>query len=259
MYSPMVIGVNGPPRSGKGWLIQRLAEMIPDCAVLQVQDSILACMQRDGLAPPGLTYAQYKRSEHFFRAKFIGYAQSQRAIDVDVFSRMTTEDPKYREHRVIIFDNIGFQDEVNWFEHHCNILMVLRLDVPYDVSDEVDFFSTLRRDSTRRIGETWRGDSRGPVTFPFMLTAYDSLQMWHLLQWLNGRLTREEAGPYYECKSIWDKFFRFRGDAVADLFGVRRDAGELGRLDSAAGRLAGDRDFGNGISSGGRPRKSSSD
>lgn len=206
---PPVIGVNGPPTSGKGWLIKRLVELIPDSISVCVQDGILASMQRAGLADPALTYQAYKRTPDS-RQRMIDHAQAERAKDPDVFSRITTESDDYHLGRPIIFDNIGFNDEVNWFAARSACLLVLRLDTRYLESEPA-------KAQGRRFDRHWPGDSRNPVYHKTMLTAYDSIQMWLLLNWLSGPLTRDEAGPYHEIKSTWNRFFAHR-ESAGDLF-----------------------------------------
>jgi len=259
MYSPMVIGVNGPPHSGKGWLIKKLQELIPDSFVLCVQDGIFDAFKSQGLAPEGVnTYQEYKAHADYSRALFIEFTESVRATHVNAFSSIVTARPEYRQHRVILYDNVGFYHELEWFEHHCNVLFLLRIECPY--VKEGFRNDVLRQDATRRLTKgKWYRDSRGPVSFPIMLTAYDSLQMWHLLQWINGNLTREEAGAYYELKSIWDQFFRYTGDSgqqsFGDIPGFERNARQLVGLDSAAGRNTAVEGIRDNISSSGTSRE----
>lgn len=213
---PAVLGINGPPTSGKGWLISRLVELVPDSIVMCVQDGILASMQRHGLADPGLNYAAYKRTPDA-RRRMIDHAQAERAKDPHVFSRITTESPLYHSGRPVIFDNIGFNDEVDWFKARSSCLLVLRLDTRFLEPEP-------SKAHGRRFDRHWPGDSRNPVYHDTMLTAYDSQQMWLLLQWLAGPLTRDEAGPYHEIKSTWNRFFAHR-ESVGDLFAGGRASG----------------------------------
>jgi len=206
---PNVIGLNGPPHSGKGWIVKNLLKLIPDAVVMTIHDSILESMRRNCLVGPDETWEGIK-AQPDGRAKIIDHAQEERGRDPDVFSRIVVQQPEYQQARVVIYDNIGFQRESEWFDMYSGEFLLLRIDSPYLVPEP-------KKAQYRRLSSSWYNDSRQPAMNNNQLTAYDSLQMWHLLQWLAGPLTRDEAGPYYDSKSIWDRCFAAR-ESTGDLF-----------------------------------------
>ena len=236
---PMVIGVNGPPESGKGWLINQIKRhLIPDAVIISVQDVFYRMMQMYGVAPADMSYAEYKKTEDA-RAHIIGFVESHRGRDINVFTRELTNSTEYQKAEVVIYDNIGFQHEVDWFQTRSHEFLLLRLDT--SVSDGEPLKSLSRREP----GQSWLRDSRGPIDVVsagpnHCLTAYDSQQMWLLLNWLSsGAMTREQAGLYSDVKPLWDRFVGERKSAPIFPFErINYAPGELGGLGSAASGLS---------------------
>jgi hypothetical protein len=223
---PVMLGINGPAHSGKTWLIKYLEKAIPDAIVLRPSDELYRIMQEEGSAPNGMAYQDFKKLPDA-RGRLIRRATELRAVDPHVFSRRITASQEWQNARVVILDNIGFPDEIGWFDAHAVACILLRLDTPFNEIEPL-------KSRSRQLRDHWNGDSRFPVEHHTMLTAYDSHQMTLLLDWLRRPLTREEAGPYYGIKSLWTRYF-----AASESFrGVHSDggtAGELGGLGQAIG------------------------
>jgi hypothetical protein len=208
--SPAVIGINGPAHSGKTWLIKYLQRSIPDASVLYPSAELYRIMQEEGSAPKGMLYQDFKLLKEA-RQRLIDRATELRAKDVHVFSRRITDSDAWRSSRVVIIDNIGFADEIGWFDNRSTAAILLRLDAPYNEIEPM-------KSRARRLKASWQNDSRAPVEHHTMLTAYDSHQMVLLLEWLQRPLTREEAGPYYGIKSLWTRYFAAAKESTGLLY-----------------------------------------
>jgi len=210
---PAVIGLNGPPHSGKGWLIENvLSGLIPDAIVMRPSDELFGMMKDEGQIPSHISYQEYKKVPGSRKA-LIDFATRKRAEDSNVFSRRVTESEKYRNARVVIVDNLGFEDELIWFGCCASQLLVIRIDAPFEAEEP-------RKSRSRRGKGHWPGDSRQPLTWPTMLTAYDSLQMTLLLRWLTAPdLSDVEAGPYNGIRRVWMRHFAIR-EPTGDLFAI---------------------------------------
>lgn len=208
---PAVVALNGPPGSGKGWLAEKvLKELIPDAIIRKPSDFLFGMMIIDGLIPDGMSYEKYKELPDS-RHNLINYATEKRSEDPNVFSKKVTDSISYNKARVVILDNFGFDDEVFHFHQYANPLLVLRVDVPHRAAEPY-------RAKSRRTHSAWAGDSRSPVYYHNILTAYDSSQMALLLDWLsNPNLSREAAGPYNEVRELWIKHF-LPNESTGDLF-----------------------------------------
>lgn len=196
---PALLGVNGPPEAGKTWLMSSIQKLIPDAIIMRPSDFLYEVMQREGSAPRGMLYQDFKRLPDS-RPRLISKATELRARDVNVFDRLLVESDTFNSARVVIIDNFGFQSEVDWYDRFGSAMIVLRLDTKYNELEPL-------KSRGRRRTAPWENDSRSPVEYHTMLTAYDSLQMKLLLEWLNRPLTHEEAGPYNGIKSLWDRYF----------------------------------------------------
>ena len=211
-YKPAVVALNGPPGSGKGWLTENvLKELIPDAVLCKPSDYLYGMMIIDGLIPDDMPYDKYKELP-YARASLIEYATAKRAEDPNTFSKKVTDSIRYNRARVVILDNFGFDDEVLHFHQHSNPLLVLRLDTQHRAAEPY-------RAKSRRIQNVpWANDSRSPVFYHNILTAYDSIQMAMLLRWLSqSNLTREAAGPYNEVRDLWIRHF-LPSESTGDLF-----------------------------------------
>ncbi len=196
---PVVVALNGPPGSGKGWLTTNVLKfLIPDAVVCKPSDYLFDMMKLDDLIPAELDYAVFKETQIDSRQQLIDYATKKRGEDCHVFSRRVTDSPRYQVARVVILDNIGFDDEVWHFARHSSRMLILRLDVSHRANEPY-------RARSRRMRHNWAGDSRSPVFYNNIITAYDSTQMAMILRWiaLTPSMTREEAGPYHAVRELW--------------------------------------------------------
>jgi len=197
---PAVIGLNGPPHSGKTPLGKLLQQRIPDAVIVQPSLVLYEMMQEEGVAPCNMLYHDYKRRPDS-REQLIRKSREYRARDLHVYEKRIVDSIEYREARVVIIDNVGhIADEMEFYDNHASVSMLLRLDTPVQ---ELEPLKSRRR----RLRTCWEGDSRTPLEHHTMLTAYDLHQMILLLQWLGRPLTPEEAGPYYGIHSIWTRYF----------------------------------------------------
>lgn len=227
--SPAVIGINGPMYSGKTWLIAYLLKAIPDAIVLRPSDELYSIMQEEGSAPARMLYQDFKRLPES-RERLIKRAIELRAEDVHVFNRRITASDAYNTSRVVIIDNIGFQDEVSWYDHETGPgkMLMLRIEAQYNEIEPV-------KSRYRRMKANWPNDLRTPVEYHTMLTAYDSLQLTLLLDWLQRPLTREGAGPYYGIKQLWDQYFAVSASESTAVPNGLGASGQLGGLGEAIG------------------------
>ncbi len=197
---PAVIGLNGPPHSGKTHLVNYLLSVIPNAVAMYPNLELYAMMQADGLVPKAMLYHDYKRLPGS-RDALIQASRVYRLRDPHVYERRVVESETYRHASVVIIDNVGHvAGEMSYYDEHSVASLLLRIDTPFQ---ELEPLKSRRR----RLRTQWEGDSRTPLEHHTMLTAYDSQQMILLLQWLGRPLTREEAGPYYGIQSIWTRYF----------------------------------------------------
>jgi hypothetical protein len=155
-------------------------------------------MQDCGEAPRNMLYDDFKLQPDS-RQRLIKKANELRAKDSEVFEKYLVEIDEYKSARVVIIDNVGHvPTEHIFYERHSSAMIVLRLDTKYQEIEPL-------KARSRRLKATWDGDSRSPVEHHTMLTAYDSLQMTLLLEWIAH--SNEEAGPYHGIKTLWARYF----------------------------------------------------
>jgi hypothetical protein len=227
---PAVLALNGPPHSGKSHIGKMLKRLIPDAVMLYPIRLAFQLMQEEGAVPREMLYDDFKLQPRS-RERLIEKSAELRARDPEFYERKIVGLDEYRNARVVIIDNVGHTStEHLFYERHSSVLLLLRIDTPYQELEPM-------KSRARRLKATWEGDSRHPVEHHTMLTAYDSRQMQLLLDWLDRPLTREEAGPYYGIKSLWNQYFTYR-ESAGDLFangGTPRFMGGLGETAHAAG------------------------
>lgn len=210
---PAVLALNGPPHSGKTYLHKVLRKLIPDAIVLHPIHMAYRIMQDEGEAPKGQLYDDFKLTPDA-RQRLIAKANMLRSKDSEVFEKYLVNTDEYKAARVVIIDNVGHvPTEHLFYERHSSALVVLRIDTRFNEIEPI-------KSRSRRLKAVWENDSRSPVEHHTMLTAYDSLQMVLLLEWLSGPLTNEEAGPYYGIKSLWSRYFA-ASEPTGDLFAPR--------------------------------------
>lgn len=210
-WLPPTIGLNGPPRSGKTFLVKKLQAMLPRAKLVTIHDAIFPQFKAAGFAEAYESYQDYKASDQYDRDLYIRFANRERSQRGDgCFLPQLLDTSEIRDAPMLIFDNIGRPAEANFFEKYAHALLLLRLDTPYL---EQEPFKLMSR---REFNERWYLDNRMPVASDNMLTAYDSLQMSLLLDWLTAPST-VDAGPYNEYRKLWDDHFaRIERPSLAD-------------------------------------------
>lgn len=123
---PTIIALNGPPKIGKGWLsfqITNYFRLDPIGKKSDVQVRIMSFaepLRQEVLRRERWqgTYDEFK--EHVFsdgltgREKLIELGTTKRAEDIHYWSRQLTESHLFRSSQLVIIDDLGFRDELDW-------------------------------------------------------------------------------------------------------------------------------------------------
>ncbi len=216
-----IIGLNGPPRCGKGYITQHLVQLLPHATVIKIQDGLFRFHQDLGHAKDYETYEDWKRSPDFDRDSIIRTASLGRAKDDYTFVKICESLPEFKAADVVIFDNIGFPADNFWARRVGEPYLLLRIDTEYNLPEPA-------KAEGRRFTSTWKGDSRRPFVNNHMLTAYDSLQMSLLLEFIASPKYVKDGGPYHEYDKLWSQFTAKECEPVRTR---RRPSGKLGGLD----------------------------
>lgn len=198
-----IIGLNGPPRCGKTFIMGKLREMIPHATPIAIQDGLFEmCVAADPILGKYATYSDYKASADFDRQFVIQTASIARERFGDqVFVNKCMDSDAWRKAKVVIFDNIGLIGEHLWAVVIGRPYLLLRIETPFNM-EEPD------KSRMRQLpGKNWLGDSREPFDYKHMLSAYDSQQMSLLLDWLVDGKNDKESGPYHEYREFWRRHF----------------------------------------------------
>lgn len=207
---PAVIGLNGPPHSGKTHLVNYLLSVIPNAVAMYPNLELYAMMQADGLVQKAMLYHDYKRLPGS-RDALIQASRVYRLRDPHVYERRVVESETYRHASVVIIDNVGHvADEMSYYDEHSVASLLLRIDTPFQ---ELEPLKSRRR----RLRTQWEGDSRTPLEHHTMLTAYDSQQMTLLLQWLRTETQPRALGPYASVAKLL-KLYYFGDDSCHPSF-----------------------------------------
>lgn len=224
-----ILGLNGPPRCGKTHITGQLQRLLPHATVIKIQDGLFRYHQELGHATEYKTYEEWKESDEFDRDAIIASATHGRRhkgeyIFVDICESL----PEFKAADVVIFDNIGFAADNYWARRVGDPYILLRIDTPYMLPEP-------QKAEMRQLNQTWKGDSRRPFVNDLMLTAYDSLQMELLLDWLSCPGIKKDSGPYNELYQLWSERFAQRLEAgqprLRNPIGKRRTRRQLGGLD----------------------------
>lgn len=198
-----IIGLNGPPQCGKTYILDRLLEYFPHATVIKIQHGMFTMMKEARLCNTDLfdSYEDYKESSMYDRRGIIRFAAERRATyGEDVFVKVCESLPAFKEASLVLFDNIGFPADHAWAANIGAPYLLLRIDAPFKMSEPF-------KASQRRLDSNWLDDSRRPFMWPRMLTAYDSVQMDLLLEYIeSASQSNSIAGPYNEYATIWKQF-----------------------------------------------------
>lgn len=134
---PFVIGINGPPQIGKGWLAGQLSKILPyNSRIMSLAEPLREeAMKRDRWT--GL-YEDFKK--HVFldgqtgRDRMIQLGAARRAVDINYWSKRLVTNPKYRDEGmpIILIDDLGFPDEQIFLETHCEIMLTIVI-APFEI------------------------------------------------------------------------------------------------------------------------------
>jgi len=136
---PLVIGINGPPKIGKGWLAAQIAPLIPYQTITMsfatpLREEIMADY---GVPSTAKAYAAFKDSilpdGETGRDKLIAHGLKMREVDPVYWARRLTENPmfQYESIPVIIIDDLGFFNEQEWMLEHSERFMTIVMSPTY--------------------------------------------------------------------------------------------------------------------------------
>lgn len=198
-----IIGLNGPPHSGKTYVLNYLHTLLPHATKISIQDGMFNLMQESDVheARAYTSYAEYKASDSFNRLCVIDFAQHMRTTCGErVFVNACMETEAYESAKVVLFDNIGLPADHRWATEVGEPYLLLRLDTAL-------WSGEPHKALKRRLNGPWEGDSRSPFYHDKMLTAYDSVQMCLLLDLIADPNPERNRGPYHEYHSLWHRHF----------------------------------------------------
>lgn len=124
----MVIGVNGPPQIGKGWLCGQMSKLIDVPHRIMSHKEPIAREAMDEMRWTG-KYEDFKK--HVFadgktgREHMIRIGEGKRAISVHHWSKIMTESHLFRQSEVVLIDDLGFYPEQVWLMNHCDIFCTI--------------------------------------------------------------------------------------------------------------------------------------
>ncbi|KAK0039433.1 hypothetical protein Bpfe_031110 [Biomphalaria pfeifferi] len=218
-----ILGLNGPPRCGKTFIMSKLQQMLPHATKISIQDGLFAYHQELGHAKGYSTYTEWKESPDFDRDSIIRSAShGRRTVGEYIFVDICERLPAFQEASVVIFDNIGFAADNYWARRVGDPYVLLRIDTPYDLPEP-------QKAEMRSLNTTWKGDSRRPFVNSHMLTAYDSTQMSLLLDYIANPEVDKAGTPYHEYEQLWNQRFNQRDQPRSA--GRRRSTRVVGGLD----------------------------
>ena len=207
-----IIGLNGPPESGKTFIMGKLQRMLPHATTISIQNGLysmylghLVESDYDAYRTMPATYAEWKSSPDFNRQAIIDFAKGAReSHGEDVFVNYCMRLPEFEEARVVIFDNIGLPADHKWAADIGAPYLLLRIETPYALIEP------FKSERLRQLEHVWHGDSRQPFAHRYTLSAYDSQQMSLLLDYLVDWKHEKESGPYHEYHQLWLSSFAER-------------------------------------------------
>lgn len=132
---PFVIGINGPPQIGKGWLAAKITQLLPfNSRIMSITETMREeAMTRDKWVG---TYEEFKK--HVFadgqngRERMIQLGNAKRAMNINYFTQKLTESPKFNDPStpIIVVDDLGFFHEPAWLNQHCCAMMLIVIAPP---------------------------------------------------------------------------------------------------------------------------------
>lgn len=207
-----IIGINGPPESGKTFIMGKLQRMLPHATTISIQNGLYSMFldhlfysDPEMLAQMPPTYTEWKSSPAFDRPRLIRFAQEARESKGErVFVDYCAGLEEFKQAEVVIFDNVGLPADHAWAAEIGAPYLLLRIETPYALLEPT------KSERLRQLDHVWHGDSRQPFAHRFTLSAYDSQQMSLLLDYLVDWRQNKESGPYHEYHQLWLQSFAGR-------------------------------------------------
>lgn len=169
---PHVIGFNGPPGSGKSWLAAKLQKLIGrNCGIVRPSSYLYGMMRSCGLPDTHLPYEDFKNLPGG-RQRLIAAAKVFRDYNCDVFSIQTMATETWANSDVVLVDNIGFEDELDFYSQNSRSFAMLTIMMPRNLLPQNDTVGASRDEIIKRAkardeynaivatGGQWPGDSR---------------------------------------------------------------------------------------------------
>jgi len=186
LSQPDVILLNGPAGSGKGWLGEWLQsdESNLDCVRYFPTEKLYQLMRLQELPMTReLSYDEFKTLP-YGRERLIAASHVFRQVDLHVFNRMITNSRAYQESKLAVIDNVGFVNELEWFQNHSNRCALLTIVQPAKETKRCGDYERIAM-----FGDQYPDDSRFALENPggHHLRCYDSDQAkWAIQQLMNG-------------------------------------------------------------------------
>lgn len=166
-----VIGVNGPPASGKStyfkWLFKQLSlDTNRRVVSLQISPFIFQCGVDEGyFDTDAKDVHEFKAQNPDNRQSIIEYAEWKRLFDPNCFLRSMVESPTFQEADIVLYDNVGFQHEVEFFERLTDLpfFSVHTILLPFKYGFETGQTQHPRARYPVPLGRKFPGDSRESI------------------------------------------------------------------------------------------------
>lgn len=153
-----VIALSGPPGVGKTVIADFLVKEFGSAAViLRPTDVLYSMMRYTGLPDTRLPYHEFKKLE-LGRERLIAAANVFRKVDSDVFAKVLVRSEVLKDKKVVILDNIGFEDETLFYSAAFKTFSLLEAYLPFNENDR--HVSDLEYSRIAVAGSQWPKDSR---------------------------------------------------------------------------------------------------
>ena len=217
-----VIMLSGPPGSGKTSQMRSLLESkFGDTAQTLVPSSLLYAMMRVcGLPETHLSYESFKLLP-LGRERLIAASNRFRSYETDIYGKATLSRVKPDRNKIVIIDNVGFQDEIDFYGRLAVDPLLIELQLPFAILPQ----SQLARpylDATL-TGGRWTHDSR----FSLAKYATETLGTRNSIAFINSSAAKTLLDRYIFNRAS-PMSSGLAGTAFGNLHRVWRDAVETG-------------------------------
>jgi tRNA A37 threonylcarbamoyladenosine biosynthesis protein TsaE len=153
-----VIALSGPPGVGKTVIADFLLKAFGSAAVILRPSGILYSMMRyAGMPQTHLPYHEFKKLE-LGRERLIAAAAVFRKEDSDIFAKVLVRSEVLKDKKVVILDNVGFEDETLFYSDAFKTFTLLEAYTPHNKKDRL--VNDLEYGLVVDVGGNWPGDSR---------------------------------------------------------------------------------------------------